>query len=131
MKNLNKVITKKLLILSFFTFSFVQLNAQTVNGFQLEEIPAKYVEIVSTTKMFKAFQVTVYLDYGQIGKMKDIKKGHIIGDDGKSVSFNGTIGVLNALEKKGFKYLSQYIVSGASNASVYHTLLENTNFNGE
>jgi|TARA_B110000967_G_scaffold183269_1_gene201833 hypothetical protein len=131
MKNLNKVITKKLLILSFFTFSFVQLNAQTVNGFQLEEIPAKYVEIVSTTKMFKAFQVTVYLDYGQIGKMKDIKKGHIIGDDGKSVSFNGTIGVLNALEKKGFKYLSQYVVSGASNASVYHTLLENTNFNGE
>ena len=131
MKNLNKVITKKLLILSFFTFSFVQLNAQTVNGFQLEEIPAKYVEIVSTTKMFKAFQVTVYLDYGQIGKMKDIKKGHIIGDDGKSVSFNGTIDVLNALEKKGFKYLSQYVVSGASNASVYHTLLENTNFNGE
>lgn len=131
MKNLNKVITKKLLILSFFTFSFVQLNAQTVNGFQLEEIPAKYVEIVSTLKMFKAFQVTVYLDYGQIGKMKDIKKGHIIGDDGKSVSFNGTIGVLNALEKKGFKYLSQYVVSGASNASVYHTLLENTNFNGE
>ena len=131
MKNLNKVITKKLLILSFFIFSFVQLNAQTVNGFQLEEIPAKYVEIVSTTKMFKAFQVTVYLDYGQIGKMKDIKKGHIVGDDGKSVSFNGTIGVLNALEKKGFKYLSQYVVSGASNASVYHTLLENTNFNGE
>ena len=73
----------------------------------------------------------MYLDYGQIGKMKDIKKGHIIGDDGKSVSFNGTIGVLNALEKKGFKYLSQYVVSGASNASVYHTLLENTNFNGE
>tara|TARA_B100000780_G_C20730772_1_gene290359 strand:- start:56 stop:448 length:393 start_codon:yes stop_codon:yes gene_type:complete len=130
MKNLNKVITRKLLILSFFTFSFVQLNAQTVNGFQLEEIPAKYVEIVSTTKMFKAFQVTVYLDYGQIGKMKDIKKGHIIGDDGKSVSFNGTMGVLNALEKKGFKYLSQYVVS-TSNASVYHTLLENTNFNGE
>ena len=130
MKDLNKVITRKLLILSFFTFSFVQLNAQTVNGFQLEEIPAKYVEIVSTTKMFKAFQVTVYLDYGQIGKMKDIKKGHIIGDDGKSVSFNGTMGVLNALEKKGFKYLSQYVVS-TSNASVYHTLLENTNFNGE
>ena len=43
------------------------------------------------------------------------------------MSYNGTIGVLNALEKKGFKYLNQYLVS-AGNASVYRTLLENTNY---
>ena len=57
------------------------------NGFEIEEIPAKYVQIVSTSKMLKTFQVTVYLDYGQIGRMKEIKKGHILGSDGKPFSF--------------------------------------------
>lgn len=118
---------KKLLLLLFITALF-NVNAQTVNGFNLEDIPAKYVEVVSTSKMFKPFQVTTYLDYGQIGRMKDISKGHILGADGKQMSYNGTIGVLNALEKKGFKYLNQYLVS-EGNASVYRTLLENTNYN--
>ena len=117
---------KKLLLLLFVTTLF-NVNAQTVNGFNLEDIPAKYVEVVSTSKMFKPFQVTTYLDYGQIGRMKDISKGHILGTDGKQMSYNGTIGVLNALEKKGFKYLNQYLVS-EGNASVYRTLLENTNY---
>ena len=117
---------KNILLLLFLTASF-QVNAQTVNGYKLEDIPAKYVEVVSTSKLFKLFQVTVYLDYGQIGKMKDISKGDILGDDGKKLSFNGTIGVLNALEKKGFKYLNQYLVTDGGK-NVYHTLLENTNY---
>ena len=117
---------KKLLLLLFVT-ALLQVNAQTVNGINLEDIPAKYVEVVSTSKMFKIFQVTTYLDYGQISKMKDISKGHILGADGKQVSYNGTIGVLNALEKKGFKYLNQYLVT-SGNSSVYRTLLENTNY---
>ena len=120
---------KKILLILFVT-ALCKLNAQTVNGINLEDIPAKYVEVVSTSKMLKPFQVTTYLDYGQIGKMKDINKGHIMGDDGKQVSFNGTIGVLNALEKKGFKYLNQYLVSSGS-ANVYRTLLENTNYKKE
>ena len=80
------------------------IRDRTVNGINLEDIPAKYVEVVSTSKMFKPFQVTTYLDYGQIGKMKDISKGHIIGADGKQVSFNGTIGVLNALDAQNLAY---------------------------
>ena len=106
------------------------MNAQTVNGFNLEDIPARYIEVVSTAKMFKPFQVTTYVDYGQIGKMKDIRKGQIIGADGKQMTFNGTMGVLNALEKRGFRYLNQYLVT-VSNQSVYHTILENTNYNKE
>ena len=114
-------------ILLLFVTALFQVNAQTVNGINIEDIPAKYVEVVSTSKMFKVFQVTTYLDYGQIGKMKDISKGHILGADGKQVSYNGTIGVLNALQKKGFKYLNQYLVT-SGNSSVYRTLLENTNY---
>tara|TARA_B100000795_G_C22602629_1_gene361861 strand:+ start:260 stop:631 length:372 start_codon:yes stop_codon:yes gene_type:complete len=122
---------KKLLFVSLFLLgSYTQLSAQTVNGISVEDIPAKYVEIVATTKMFKMFKVTVYLDYGQIGKMKEIKKGHIIGDDGKIMSFNGVMGALNVLNEKGFKYISQYAIT-EGNASVYHLLLENTNYKKE
>jgi hypothetical protein len=116
---------KKLLLLAFLIP--LMSAGQTVNGFEIEEIPAKYVQIVSTSKLLKTFQVTVYLDYGQIGRMKEIKKGHIVGSDGKLVSFNGVMGVLNFFDKKGFKYVNQYLVTqGGSN--VYRTLLENTNY---
>jgi hypothetical protein len=117
---------KKLLFLLFIASMF-QVNAQTVNGIKLEDIPAKYVEIVSAYKDFKPFQITVYLDYGQMSSMKEINKGYIIGTDGNSMVFNGTIGVLNTLEKKGFKYLHQYLFNLGSK-DVYHTLLENTNY---
>ena len=119
---------KKLgLILGMIVFTFT-MNAQTVNGIELEEIPARYVEIVSQAKLFKAFQVTVYLDYGQIGTMKDISKGHIINKEtGKLESFNGSIGALNYLEKRGFRYKSEYFLT-SGNSTVLHILLENTNY---
>ena len=116
---------KKLLLLLFLIP--LMSAGQTVNGFEIEEIPAKYVQIVSTSKMLKTFQVTVYLDYGQIGRMKEIKKGHILGSDGKPFSFNGVMGVLNFFDKKGFKYVNQYSVT-AGGSNVYRTLLENTNY---
>ena len=121
---------KKILLSLTLVLSYCTLSAQTVNGINLEDIPSKYVEVVSTSKLFKLFQVTVYLDYGQISKGKDISKGHIIRDDGKLMSFNGTMGVLNTLEKKGFKYLNQYLVT-EGNSNVYRTLLENTNYKRE
>tara|TARA_Y100000385_G_C12966687_1_gene582173 strand:+ start:64 stop:423 length:360 start_codon:yes stop_codon:yes gene_type:complete len=116
---------KKLLLLIFLIP--LMSAGQTVNGFEIEEIPAKYVQIVSTSKLLKTFQVTVYLDYGQIGRMKEIKKGHILGSDGKPFSFNGVMGVLNFFDKKGFKYVNQYLVT-AGGSNVYRTLLENTNY---
>ena len=121
---------KKLLFILFILGTINQISSQTVNGLPVEDIPAKYVEIVATSKVFKLFQVTIYLDYGQIGKMNEIKKGHLIGDNGKPMSFNGVMGALNVLNQKGFNYISQYTVSsGGSN--VYHLLLENTNYKKE
>jgi len=114
-----------LLILSLI--STYTLSAQTVNGFKLEDIPAKYVEVVSTSGLVNVFKVTTYVDYGQIEKMKDIKKGHILGDDGKKMKFNGVMGVLNFFETKGYRYVSQNVVSG-SGGNVYHYLLENLNY---
>ena len=62
MKNLNKVIMRKLLILSFFTFSFVQLNAQISTnvqegaGFFLPEPGEKFVVgNDKSTKLWKTY----------------------------------------------------------------------------
>tara|TARA_R110000764_G_scaffold213022_1_gene299396 strand:- start:113 stop:478 length:366 start_codon:yes stop_codon:yes gene_type:complete len=104
------------------------MNAQKVNNLDIRDIPAKYIEIVSIAKTFKPFKVKVYLDYGQISKMSEIKKGGFFDDKGKQVVFNGTMGVLNFLEQNGYVYVNQYLVSGAG-GNVYRTLLLNTNFN--
>ena len=117
---------KFVLILVALVFT-LSMNAQTVNGYEIEDIPAKYVQIVSTAKLFKLFQVTTYLDYGQISKLKEVNKGRILNSDGKNASFNGVMGVLNFLESKGYKYVNQYVVT-TGNQNVYHTLLENTNY---
>ncbi len=109
------------------TSLFSKLNAQTVNGIPIEDIQEKYVEIVVTTKMFKRFKVDVYLDYGQISEKKEIKKGYIIGNDGKMMNFNGPMGVLNVLNKKGFNFISKYRTS-LSNIDVHYLLLENMNY---
>ena len=114
-----------LLILSLI--SALTLSAQTVNGIKVEDIPARYVQLVSTSGLLKPFKVTTYLDYGQIGKLKDTKKGHILGDDGKAIKFNGVMGVLNFFETKGYRYINQNIVSGQG-GNVYHYLLENLNY---
>ena len=119
---------KKLLFLLVTVLAFNLSNAQTVNGFNIEDIPAKYIEIVSTSKMFKPFEVTVYVDYGQISKMKEMSKGHVLDADGKLYSFPGAnMAVLNFFISKGYKYTNQYIVT-AGNQNVYHLLLENTNY---
>ena len=47
---------------------------QTVNGIKIEDIPVKYIRIVSTPKPFKPYQSVIYLDFGQISKLKEIKK---------------------------------------------------------
>ena len=104
---------------------------QVVNGIKVENIPARYVDVVSTSKLLKPFQVTTYLSYGQISKLKDAwgGKGQLIDEStGAPMSFNGAMGLLNALEKKGFKFVDKYIVTSGSQ-NVYHFLLENTNYN--
>ena len=116
---------KKLLPLLLF-IPFISFG-QTVNGLAVEDIPARYVKIVSVGKVFKIFEVNVYVDYGQINSMKDMKKGHILSSEGKQYGWNGPMGVLNFFERKGFKFITQYAISGQG-GDAYHTLLENTNY---
>jgi hypothetical protein len=45
----------------------------------------------------------VFLDYGQIARIKDIKKGFVLDDDGEKFTFNGIMGVVNLLVTNGYK----------------------------
>lgn len=117
------------IILSIFLISicFISFgqNEYTVNGFKLSEIPAEYVEIVGANKsIFKPFQVTIYVDYGQIGKMKDISKGRVLAWDGTQATFNGMMGVVNEFSKSGWELDQTILLSQPSGGSVYHYIFK-------
>ena len=117
------------IILSIFlcTICFISFGQQdyTVNGIKISEIPAEYVEIVGTKKsVFKLFQVSIYVDYGQIGKMKDISKGHVLASDGTQASFNGMMGVVNVFAANGWELNQTILLSSANGASVYHYIFK-------
>lgn len=98
---------------------------QTVNGIKIEDIPVKYIRIVSTPKPFKPYQSVIYLDFGQISKLKEIKKGMIMNDDGTVKTFNGVMGAINFLSSKGFKYVNQ--LPTPQGVYTEQLMLENTN----
>ena len=112
----------KKLLFTIIMICSLSLNAQTVNGVKLENIKEKYVNLVIEQKGMNPYKIEVYLDYGQMSKLKD-KKGYILGDDGERMSFVGIINVLNFLEKKGFKLISTYL----NYTPFSSVLLENTN----
>ena len=106
-KSLNYVlfklfIMKKLLFLSLFLASIYSFG-QTVNGIALKDLDAKYLRVNAERKLLKPFQVRIYIDYGQISRLKDLKKGFVYDENGKQYSFNGIMGVVNLLNEYGYR----------------------------
>ena len=93
---------KKLLFLSLFLASIYSYG-QTVNGIALKDLDAKYLRVNAERKLLKPFQVRIYIDYGQIARLKDLKKGFVYDDNGKQYSFNGIMGVVNLLNEYGYR----------------------------
>ena len=93
---------KKLLLAAFFMTSIYSFG-QTVNGIALKDLDASYIRVNAERKMLKPFQVRIYIDYGQIARLKDINKGFVYDDNGKQYSFNGIMGVVNLLNEYGYQ----------------------------
>ena len=93
---------KKLLFLSLFLASIYSFG-QTVNGIALKDLDAKYLRVNAERKLLKPFQVRIYIDYGQISRLKDLKKGFVYDENGKQYSFNGIMGVVNLLNEYGYR----------------------------
>ena len=116
---------KYLLLLTFAFGSFYSVNAQFIEGKPISELDTNYVLLNAQAKAFKPFQVTVYADYGQIGRIKEIKKGYIYEDASqtKQYSFNGVVGALNLFYDNGYELKTAYPVTSGLGGLVYQFLL--------
>jgi len=110
---------KKVMLLAALAVSSISFG-QIVDGKKISELNAPFIQAVGTTKLMKPFQVTLYLDFGQISKVSETKKGHVYNEStGKLMSFNGMMDVMNMMDKNGYEYVDAYTVS-TQGASVYH-----------
>jgi len=107
-----------LLLLSYFSFG------QTLNGIPIGELDAKYIEIVGTSKFLKFFEVTIAVNYGQIGDMRDAmdQKSSVLDENGKPYPFNGMMGVVNFFADRGYKLEFTYPINHG-NSNVYHYIM--------
>ena len=99
--------------------------AQTLNDIPISELDAQYIQIMGTAKALKPFQVTIRVDYGQMTKVKDYKKGQVLDEDGKPVAFNGMMGVVNFFAEYDYILEMAYPVGGGQGGpSVYHYIMK-------
>ena len=113
---------KKIISISLFLFFFtLQSNAQYLDGKPLSELDAPYIQMLAEAKILKPFQVTISINYGQVGALKEIKKAFVYQDESmkKYYPFNGVMGAINYIHKLGYELVNAF-PSAAGNQSVYH-----------
>ncbi len=119
---------KLLLVLSVAALTF-SMNAQTVNGIDLKDIPSKYVKLITYEKSSKLFQPHIaFLDYGQIESYKGVDVGSLFDDSGNQIMLS-SMAMLNLLESKGYIVVSHFVLGAGSPITINQFLLENTNIN--
>ena len=114
---------KNFFLLVAFLFSSQAYAQVTIGSVPIQEINAEYIEIVGQAKLLKMMEVTVYVDYGQISGIKDIKEGHIKDSNGKRMAFNGMMGAVNFFADYGYELDLAYPLS-TGNGMVYHYILK-------
>lgn len=120
---------KVLLVLSVAVLSLSSMTAQKVNGIELQDIPSKYVKLITYEKSSKLFQPhIVFLDYGQIESYKGIDVGNFFDESGNQIMLS-SMAMLNLLESKGYVVVSHFILGAGSPLTINQFLLENTNNN--
>ena len=95
------------------------MNAQST----LDDISAKYIEIVSISKPLETYNgMGLYIDYGQI---KDKKSAKAALSEFDLSGTGGLMGLINLLDTKGYKYVSQTTTkSGTQNIEITRVLLK-------
>ncbi len=100
----------------------VSATAQTVNGVQVADFNAEYIELMISTKMLSN-KVMVAVDYGQPTKfIQSYKKMAILNKDGSKSIWNGDIDALNWFFHNGYELWSTYTVETSGLVTVHHIL---------
>ncbi len=105
------------LILFLTTVSFTQ----SVNGKNISELDAEYIQIVGSKKLLSN-KVNVQIDFGQVDKIFKAKDTQIKDENGKLTTFNSMIDALNFMSKAGYEFVNAYAIS-VGNQNVYHYML--------
>lgn len=119
---------KNLLFIIFF-ISTIGIKAQFLNGKPLSELDADYIQVIATVKLLKPMQANITVDYGQMSKIKDIKKSQVFIDETqkKRYAFNGIMGMLNTFSSYGYELVNAYPVTHGGGGQVYHYYLRKQN----
>jgi hypothetical protein len=118
---------KVLLVLLLAVLSSLGVTAQKVNGIELEDIPSKYVKLITYEKSSKMFQPHIaFIDYGQIESFKGVEVGNVISESGEQIMLS-SMAMLNLLESKGYVVVSHNVLGAGSPLTINQFLLENTN----
>jgi hypothetical protein len=112
---------------AIFYFLFICLFAsssafaQTVNGVPIQDINAKYIEIVGAERTLSK-KMNIEIEFGQEGKLIGSKNTKVEDENGERVLFNSMVSALNFMDENGYKYLDSYITKYKDN-STYHYIL--------
>jgi len=113
-KNMKKLITLVLIAITLNSYS------QNVNGVKIKDLDINYCKIIGYNKSLLGQKIVVTIDYGQ--KYSWMKPQIIKDDNGKALVFNSMIEALNYMDKNGWEYVNNFVVTiGQSN--IYNYLL--------
>ena len=122
---------KNLILLLVFLFSssfiFAQVNVKADKGVPPVDInkmeDLKYIKIVGhASNPFKPYKLKIVVDFGQKVKLFDAQQ-QITDNEGNVIIFHTMISALNFMDKNGWDYVSNFVVT-MGDSNVYNYLLK-------
>ena len=109
--------------IALFIFTFININAQSVNDILIKDIDVEYVQIVGTSKLMSN-KVNIEIDFGQENKFFSTKHDTMIKDsEGKKVVFQSMIDALNFMYANGYEFKDANAFTVGSQ-KVFHFMLK-------
>ncbi|HAA14058.1 MAG TPA: hypothetical protein DCE41_21140 [Cytophagales bacterium] len=115
---MNKLLVLIALFIASNSLSFAQVS---VEGVDINNLDIQYCELVGYKKSLVGSKIVVVVDYGQ--EFKLFQSQLIKGPDGNAVVFNTMVDALNFMEKNGWEYLNNYVIT-SGNSLIYRYLLQ-------
>ena len=118
MKNIVKTI-----MLSALIGVSTQSYSQSIGSTPINELDANYIRIVGQQKLLKLFEINIYIDFGQVGSLRESKEAKVLDKNGKKMTFNGMMGAVNYLSEYGYELLFTYPLA-TPNGNIYHYIMK-------
>jgi len=123
-KKLNKMTNfVKTIMLSVLIGVSTQSYSQSIGSTPINELDANYIRIVGQQKLLKLFEINIYIDFGQVGSLKESKEAKVLDKNGKKMTFNGMMGAVNYLSEYGYELLFTYPLT-TSSGNIYHYIMK-------